>query len=751
MTRIVKLKVAGVESVDREIDLPPRAVFAGGVGSGKSAAVNSVRLAALGYVPHLGRTEAASARMVRRGEADVEVTLDDGRSFGVHLTNGVSGSGRDPRLSWDDELRTVRAKGDAIRSLFGASQAEAEEHLDLRSLVNTPPGNRAKVINDMLAASAGDELRTAKVVLFASLRALRTPFDRVATPPDAAVEAMAASQAAMLDEATRAALYAAVDSDGFQGFENWADAQEHAAKVKNVQARAAREAEVALQELERRLAEIDVPAGLTLADARAQLAKRREQLAAANEAITRWRDAVARVAALRARLEALDPGERPDPGLLEQQRDDLASARARLVAVRGSRPAKPTPPDQADYKPHPELMEAAEAAATRAHQVVESRPLAPVPPAAPSDEHIVRLATKFVRDLEAFDVPTADLKEWMDRFEAAVEPLRRTVLERLDHSEAMQEYELAKARHEQAVTAWRKAVESVEEEMALAKRAVEEEVQARWRKDYVAFQEADIVWDRAVAEHAEKVRGVEGAIHALSSSIEAAERQARAYEKAQEERARMESEVERLAPATVESVREDAERAAAEVETALPGLEAAYEALVAQAEVQDAVAQATERVESCRSKEAAFSAIEVAVKELRNRDLQDRTAPLVAAMRAFLDEAGWVRAPYVDLSRGKCDFGWVDGTTRVSVETMSGGETVVFMTALAVAVLKMRRPQVSALIVEAAELGDTAALAGLLDALASDACAHVDNVLVATCYSRVHEVAAGAGFEVINF
>lgn len=103
---------------------------------------------------------------------------------------------------------------------------------------------------------------------------------------------------------------------------------------------------------------------------------------------------------------------------------------------------------------------------------------------------------------------------------------------------------------------------------------------------------------------------------------------------------------------------------------------------------------------------AAWAAAEWALAKMRDEDVARRSRPLEERMEAFLRGAGRTETPYVLCEGGATDFGWRNAAGEcVSLDgALSGGESVLMLTALATAVVGLAAPEVRVLLIEAAEL-----------------------------------------------
>lgn len=143
-----------------------------------------------------------------------------------------------------------------------------------------------------------------------------------------------------------------------------------------------------------------------------------------------------------------------------------------------------------------------------------------------------------------------------------------------------------------------------------------------------------------------------------------------------------------------------------------------------------------------------------AIRDLRNKMMDELVRPVIEPMNRFLAVAAPGFTTYVELEERKgevskpiFDIGWSDGTRRVPLETLSGGESAIFCAALAYALVMIANPQLRVLMVEAGEIDD-AHFDRLMDGL-NAVSGDVGNIIVAAWqYSSVDY--RGDGVQVID-
>lgn len=165
MTRITNVEARGFRGRDFAYTLEQLVLITGAVGSGKTSVADAVRFGALGFVPELGKTNAATGLLMSGREMDVTLGLSAGPGDSTAIQRSLShfrGSLKgNASASWLNQKAPMSEHGEEILGTFGADQREVEENLDLRSLLNASPNQRAKRLEQILDASGAspDQIR----------------------------------------------------------------------------------------------------------------------------------------------------------------------------------------------------------------------------------------------------------------------------------------------------------------------------------------------------------------------------------------------------------------------------------------------------------------------------------------------------------------------------------------------------------------------------------------------------------------
>ncbi len=760
MAGLISISARGLKSSDRSVRLRGRNLVLGAVGSGKSSVLDAIRICALSYVPAIGKSPAATARLMRDNEIDVGIELSDGRRVerslardGQRLTGSAHASWLPPRTK-DTEA------GEAIRALFGASDAEAAQHLDIRQLLACTPNERAKQIEALLDASGMDVTTAAlRGRALTTLRAAGIDPDRM--PLDLADATSAAAGAeALLDRALRIAVAGIRDTLDSQlrtsGIAAAADAMRAA---KNDSAAACREQIAARSQLELRLVALQAPA-----DSLESLRARRD---AARDAIARARrdlEAADAAARARAEVEAVLPVLRDQVTRAEGEHEIALEAletardcRSETAGI-GDDPAPPEAP--VIVEPDPDVIAMAERWEAQAAEddAAADRIVIPAAPPTAAEERAVTVARQRLERSNAD--PWGRILTIADEIAAAADgdddeetplmrwsrSLREVATEQGARSRDELKAELAVA--ERALGALQEQVQDHEQRReCLAKDLADiRAMAAGYRTDATkARREATVAARtenaRRAAEHERLMAAWRAQVDALrqrragllrrAEQIEAGARQAQEdLDRARADLTAAEARLTGQADVAVDAVAArslltDAEAAIAEIGPKIVVVEGADAC-------RREMAALLEQIERATALQAAYAAAEWACQRLREEDLRARAGGLEERMRVFLRGAGRSEDPYLRASKGICDFGLRRDGHEISVEALSGGESVLFMAALAAAVIALRAPECRVLLIEAAELGAGETADAVLRGCEAITDA-IETVIVATC------------------
>jgi chromosome segregation ATPase len=659
------IEVHGLKTADRSVELGRLTLIRGPVGAGKSALIEALQFLALGCVPRVGRSEEATALLMHGPEIAVSATLEDGRivkralrRVGRSLKNGAEASWMPPRAQ-------AQEIGDAIRALFGASDGEAAENLDIGRLLAVSGKELARRIEIILdQGGLSSEQRTARGVDLweARVDSQRETVDGLRQPLPPAVVAALEELREPLEQVLGQGIVPAIEATK-AGKLGHADESRRA-----VQARAALEERIralaapaeALADLQRRRAAAH--------DRSTQLARDVERFQGAAQDRTTAQSAVASAAAqVGPAMAALGQAE---------------TAAQRIPQLREQAQAIADPPDvpaPAVASPNPDTI----AHATKLDEeaaYLEGRArdlLAGMPPLVTADEAAWRLegAEKALR--LAGESPWREVERIVGTLDeaaaaypstvgAAVEALRTLAEKHGGDTTAL----------EGAVTVARRAIEAAQE-AAVASQKSRAVIQA----DVTALQ-TDAGARRAAALAARKV--------ALGEAVTANEATTAAYRQAAAERrlivegnaatrTRLSAEATALERALTQAreakTAADAALTAAQARlsglsdalpidvpaatqeiTSLAATVADLDAKIALCRNADALREellrVTKTVESATARRDVYAAAEWAFQRLRDEDMAQRAGGLEGRMRKFLQAAGRSEDPYIRCQGG---------------------------------------------------------------------------------------------------
>lgn len=766
------LTTSGLKAFDLDLELSPRTLVSAPNGAGKTSVADAISIAALGWVPRLGRTPAATAALLRGRELKVRLVLDDGRWIERTLRQKAKGGYEtETRVSWSDASRSEEHEAEAL-ALFGRSAEEVGQAIDISQLLTLTGNQRAAALQELLeqgndpAALARavarrwvqtladvDDERMADIEDHTQLRPLIAGYDADGQQHTGRFAALAATAPLMA---------AKIAEVGISGATTWANGE------KRLAAAGLREKTAARAELAARLREIPEPDGAEMARLEEERAELDRQIGAASEreaALRRQADAVRQaqtgVEIARRALEqaTLDRAtcEAAAPRLPAWQQE-LADV---VVALEALTP--PPAPDDAEV----EALErgAQEAADAAAAVVVPSIP-----------------------DRGALEAAVATARAALDR--VASSPWDRVRVVAADVMAALE-------RHRRG---WPKVVEKVGGQMAelQALAAAQEPASMTSCLDALQVAEAALAEAEAAAEQAGQARSEAlarraeleaaaraGRADAAAARAKLAEEHRAARAEYDQARAYLESERDRLRPLVNGAT--DRDRASASALEAATAAHAAAKARLAdltgiatgdadepagpsvaelrgerervhqqlgvltRAEAAHAECRRlVDEIDRLKTTEGVMVALEGALQRVRAEELAHGGGPLIRIMCEILAGAGRSERPYIRAEKAVCELGWrTPRGDEVPVQALSGAEHALFASALAAAVITLRGAAVRILCVESAEAVDhprgPQSLSELLAGLAA-----ADERLVCVVLTPTEPSAPAIGWKVVR-
>lgn len=739
------LLVQGMRARDLDLQLGRLTLITGPMGSSKTTAADALRLLAVGHVPALGKTEAATAALIRGEELAVRLELEDGRAMARTLKRTGKGIKGGASASWLDPKAKASEHAAAILDLFGEDAASAAEHLDLRELLKATPNQRAARLESLLAATA---FRPEEV--FAWLRVLTTcRMARQERIPEDLEAATALSDGLVhgLSDPERQAIGAVLEELRVVFEERGlAGAIDAAGDIRRAESKATKDGRAARSKIEDRRAGMTVPTETIEELERARDKATAEQATLEERSAAYRKGAAARQAAqddlteARTMLEALEQGSEAAGTALAECERLQAEAAAVVIPPALEAPKLPDVPPELDQA----VADAERLVREHANAALTPEPQRP-------DEPVLEDPTPLLEDVEEaqdairgaatspwLEVRTIgqELTEWADVTDDA-EPVRHRGRMLLDLA-ASQGPDPAKL--QDALHAAQEALKALEGRNAHHRSAFEAHL-ADYQRAHDAWAEAEaahvakgaplqVALDQALDARRRAVRDLATERQAIldDHGAKLAERDA-----ALERRRKLEEEARGLerkhrdhvaaiqraegavhaaqAKVTGQEIVDpvDLEEAATritELAAKVTECQRAIDALQAADALDRELGQITAALERATVRLEAAKAAEWGLQRLRERDLATRGKPLTDRLRAFLHAAGMDVEPYVRAQPRALDFGWVRDGLDVPLQAMSGGETVLYMAGMASAIIALRAPELRLLLLEGAECQD---------------------------------------------
>lgn len=731
----MKLTTQGFGAHDLDVTLERCTLFVAPNGQGKSTLLHALMFCALGYLPRVGRTPAATAAFLRGREMTARLTFDNGHWISRTLRRKAKGGFETAcRVSWLEGSRTEEHEAAALE-LFGGAAEDVAECLDLQELLRlTPEKRRARLQALIERGQDADALALAVARRWMGLLA-GVPEDRLAELADhrelrplvsgygGAPAARHTGQYACMVEMADA-LVPKLREVGIAGALVWANEQKRQA------AAGLRTKKQARQELDLRLAELPTPDADEIArleEHRAALdrqigaaTEREARLARAHQVHTEAQAAVRAAERTLADAEAARAAFAAEVAQLPAWREALAEALAGLEGL-----APPPPPDFGE-------VEALEASVAETRQAAAAVTIPDVP------------------DLAALTAAVEQAQVALDRAMgspwsrvAAIAAETMTVLERHRRGwpkvvekvgAGMAELQaLAGAHGPGGIEACTEALRDAEAALATAEDAVEGATLAR---SAAIARQAEL--DAAAREGAAAAAEARATLTAQAQAARSAYDDARRQWEATRDRLRplVEGAADRDR-ATAEAVVAAAQALAAarqrvaDLTGVAAGEDAAADAPRA-AELASERAQVVERlgvltrvqatrgeferlvaeITALEAHETVAGALEKALQAVRAEEIAHQGEPLLSIMREVLRGAGRPEEPFL--------LGWrrAEDEEPVAVEALSGGEYVLFAAALAAALLIRRAAPKRLLLLESAE-ADPMMLAAVMAGLSA--------------------------------
>ncbi len=718
---ITGITITGLKGTDdRVVDMGQLTLITGPVGSGKTAVLDAIRFAALGFIPGLGKGSSDTAAVMSGNQLGVAVRLER-HTFDRQLTKRKSTLRATAMCSWlaDDDEITDAKRGEAITKAFGTDINAAGENLDIRELLTATGTDRAKRLKQLVDATGVDrERQQTLVVAIAQIRAAGQPIPSDLEKAEQAAIG-AAAHITFDPEILAAAKTQVLEAETYDAFISWASKRKKEASAiqkELVAAHAVLESELAghkgagdnAEELEAQLAQLDrdIAKHTQLVESAEKAAQAKAEVEKAIPALTTIRDAAEaklaeaagpldRVAVLRREAGDLAKGGEPYPAeptaptrKLSEHEPPLTKLREKLDGVgqallwNGNQELVEARENRASTAVKLEGVESAlsEGPWFMVHQVITDMAIVDVPNTPVHEDHkqwIARLREATIRavgDPEEERTKLVAAEQEVRNWEAARADWIRTGKDLLSLQIAEAEKLLAEVQaewdaHELALTQWRPLRDSWQESTKQATadiQAKNEEANAI-ESDH---QDAKDAATKAASDLKEMEARAEGVDSALATTAEA-ERTARTEVEAQHKTLKPRAK----AAGVAEGIRQQKKISAQKVDEA--DLTAKF---------HGAIHWAAQRVQEQMIASGSL---------------------VTENVSKFLKAAGLTKEAYlVSPKAGVLELGWrgEDGV-NIACDALSGGEGVVFSAGMAAAAISIRNPDLKLLLVEAAELG----------------------------------------------
>lgn len=733
--KIARVVASGFKVPALDVRLRERTLLWGPNGTGKTAVLDAIRVAILGYVPALGKRLQDVAALIRGRSASVTLHLSDGRTLSWQFDRSARGALTSRTLcSWLPDGATQMEHRAAALELVADDETTVAEVLDARALLRATPAQRTARIQGLLAAGTMTPEERVAVGLDFAARRLADAVGRD-VPTAACVELIPGTKEAGSHHGQRRVFDAELDAFRARLREDTATAIEWARIEKNEAAKKVRERKAAAEELKARLdalpavfsAEIDVMR-------QKRDALQRQQAIAEHDAAERERQRAARakataeleayrdeVAARDAALEIAEERARNIPQL-QAEREEIASLLAAGIDV-GQAPV----PDTAEIDAR---IVAAQAEVDRLHAE-----------AARLDEAVGLPPSRFDRDqaANAVSVTAKDLEAaignpWQTVFAEArgiAEDVRRVVqteavagpivarcmaLEALANERGAASVDALDVSHRQALDQFQRVAlqyQSDAEAYTARRKAADEAKAARSSAtvELVAIKaERGMICDKATAAHRaaveqHKVRLAEARAQdkRLAEQIEQLRSEAFAAAQRKAESCNRVAVAESVLSGLVEAAgRLEAAGDAPDYAAAIAQLDAAIlrdEGILAERAGLEHLGVELLDVSTRRDVLAAF---EWAAQAVQSAEVERASGAFAGPLAAYVG-----RPVYIEAGKQACEIGWVDEAgNRVAVEALSGGQFARFLAALQATIADLRGGALQLVIAELGEADD---------------------------------------------
>jgi hypothetical protein len=708
MTRQLQVQTQGVKLArTTQLSFGKRTLVSAPNESGKSMLAESIRFAALGFIPALGKTNQATAALMCGDQMRVLVELEDGRTFYREMNRGPKGvlSGA-VECSWLKNAKPTE-HAQEILQLFGKEEADVAEVMDIRELLKAPPNKRAERIEAILDAGAQTPETLAERIAELTTRRLAEKEDAELEDWRVLIPVLPPTMRENLKEIA-GMLAAKVKDGGAPSALTWSNKEKRANNTelkKKVQAR---------KELETRLENLPRITKEDVASLKLQRTKVLEGVGALKERAEAAHQE--KLGFERLQDEVHDTGNEVQraKALAEQAEE----AKARLKGLKTRLTKETNQAKKLNAPPSPDLSDAEEQDALAAEAETEANRFRVEDIEPPRDEerrllhakqnldHAERSPWKQVHDIACeldgdprmaktdsgwVEGRLHDIIDIADKQLGGIEELREQVTEtQAAYNVAMEAYNKAQVNRMDRVRRKKRLMDEVRQHREKA-----EEIRGRILRDHRQATKAYDEKREALLSHTQQLRRDidrdEAIVKRAGHGLKDAERR---YQEAQQRLANAGD------PPDIPKIRKEIDELLAKADTLAKQSE---EALTneAQRHTLELMIADIKSLEVCRE---IFTAVEWACQRVREEGIASTGGSCIATMTAFLEGAERDEVPYFDSRKGQVYIGWRKDGNEVGVQVMSGFGYTLFCAALTAAILVARGAPLRILLVEAGEV-----------------------------------------------
>lgn len=714
----MRLTTRGIKGHDLSLELGRHTILVGDNGSGKSTAAEAVRFGVLGYIPALGKRPVDVAALMHGDSMSVEITLEGGRVVRRSISRKDEGFTAWAEASWLKNGKQAEHDKE-IKKILGEEEIDVAECLDIRQLLAATPNQRAARMDQLLNAGlrSADEIADAVARLWI-MRLADTTEDRMPKEYMKAFELIPEAQQPVVREVAPM-LYGKIKEANLAGAITWANAE------KREKSEGLKQKEAAAHELRKRAAEVPEPDERDITRLESEQKKLLQELGAAKQRKLDYELRLTNLGTLKEQLDATEERAKQT----DRQAIDAEAVHGKAIQdlkERGEALLK----EMASIKPAPEeddsKVRALEDEARQLNETANGREIPAIPDTAKQERSIDDLKAR---------IKLAELSEWSEVLTVAqeiedvagtkgmktaiakpVKRLRELAKKGLGTDPADLKHELDLARKELESIATRKTKAEAERKRALAEQGNLSQRAEEAMSEAIQLRAEMSRRRRAAMQDFEEKRGAMGAERQkLDRALEA---HRKALEGARAEKATVDRHLaslrDRLQGAG-DTPQPPADPSAIEARLKASGHE--LQKLISDRATHGEIHKVLGEIEAAKAAAVVFAAIEWALQRQREAEISNSGGPLMRIMSEFLKASGRKETPYVRASNGNCAIGWrtTDGL-EVQIQSLSGGEWVLFAAALAAAVILCRKSALKILLVEAGET-DSKTLTQLLEGI----------------------------------